>query len=435
MIHERPAELLQHLIRFDTTNPPGSEEACLGWAGGLLKEYGLEASLLAKTPDRPNLIARLPGRGQAPPLLMYGHVDVVTTKGQDWTRPPFGGDIVDGWVWGRGALDMKSGVAMMLAAFLRAKSEGLTPPGDVILCLVSDEEAGGASGAGFLVDSHPEQFEGVKYAIGEFGGFTMHVGQNRFYPIMIAEKQMCWMKAVVRGPGGHGSLPLRGGAMAQAGRMLTRLDKKRLPLHIGPVPRDMIQVMAEASGFPAKQILKAVLNPWLSNLMMRLLGEAGRTFDPMIHNTVNATIIRGGEKVNVIPSEVVIELDGRLLPGFTPDDMKRELGKLLGKKVSLEITLHEPGPGEPDMGLYDTLADILRQADPGGIPTPLLVTGVTDGRHFARLGIQTYGFLPMKLPPDLKFAQLIHAADERIPVEAVEFGTEAVYALLQRFGD
>lgn len=434
MLYQRPAELLQHLIRFDTTNPPGNEAECIAFINGLLTEAGVETTLLARDPQRPNLIARLKGQGNAPPLLLYGHVDVVTTASQKWQHPPFEGKLVDGYLWGRGALDMKGGVAMMLAAFLRAKVEDVALPGDAVLAIVTDEEAGGDYGAKFLVENHAALFDGIRYAIGEFGGFTLHIGGRRFYPIMVAEKQICWMKATVRGPGGHGSLPMRGGAMAKLARMLARLDQTRLPVHITPVARQMFEALSSTLPFPTGFLLGQLLNPAFTDKVLDALGERGRTFDPLFHNTVNATIVRGGGKVNVIPSEIVVELDGRLLPGHKPEDMMAELRQVLGSEVEVELFRHDPGPAEPNMGLFDTLAGVLREADSTGTAVPLLLSGVTDGRFFSKLGIQTYGFLPMTLPPDFNFAQSIHAADERIPAEAVAFGAEAIYKALQRFG-
>jgi acetylornithine deacetylase/succinyl-diaminopimelate desuccinylase-like protein len=431
-IYRRPVELLQHLIRFNTTNPPGDETEIVAYINGLLTQAGIPTQIVAKVPNRPNLIARLPGRGEAPPLLLQGHVDVVTTEGQPWDVPPFEGRIVDGYVWGRGALDMKGGVAMMLSALLRAKAEGFTPPGDVILAVLSDEEAGSDMGAKFLVEEHPELFEGVKYAIGEFGGFTLHVEGTRFYPIQVAEKQICWMKATLHGPAGHGSRPIRGGAMAKLGEMLTRLDQNRLPVHITPVARQMFETMADALGGTKGLAVRQLLSPRLTDKIIGIMGERAQLFDAMLHNTVSPTIVRGGDKINVIPSEVTVELDGRLLPGQTPEDMLRELRALLGDEVELEVLRHDPGPPEPDMGWFDDLAGILREFDPEAVPLPLLQVGVTDARFFARLGIQTYGFLPLKLPPDFDFASTIHAANERVPVEAVEFGAEAVYRALQR---
>ena len=433
-IYRRPAALLQDLIRFDTTNPPGNEAACVAYIDRLLTGAGIETTRLARDPNRPNLIARLKGQGKAPPLLLYGHVDVVTTVGQQWTHPPFEAREVEGVVWGRGALDMKGGVAMMLAAVLRARAEGLVPAGDVVLAILSDEECGGDYGAGYLVENHPEQFEGVRYALGEFGGASMMIGQRVFYPIQIAEKQMCWMEATVRGPGGHGSRPMRGGTMARLARFLRQLDRHPLPVHVTPAARQMIEAMAAALPFPAGFILRQLLNPSLTDRVLKLLGDRAQLFEPLLRNTVNVTIVRGGEKINVIPSQVDIEMDGRLLPGFGPEDMIAELRHVVGDEVELAVKRYDPAGAEPDMGLFDTLADVLRRADPRGVPLPLLLPAVTDGRFFSRLGIQTYGFTPMKLPPDFKFFDTIHGADERIPVEAVDFGADAIHAVLQRYG-
>jgi len=378
-----PAELLQNLIRFDTTNPPGDEAECVAYINNLLTEAGFETTLLAKAPNRPNLITRLKGQGKAPPLLLYGHVDVVTTATQRWTHPPFEGKVVDGCIWGRGALDMKGGVAMMVAALLRAKAEGLAPAGDVVLAILCDEEAGSDYGAGYLVENHREQFEGIRYAIGEFGGFTWYMGKQGFFPIQVAEKQVCWMKASVRGPGGHGSLPVRGSAMAKLGGVLVKLDRQRLPVHITPVARQMIETLASALPFPTGFVVRQVLHPSLTDRLLKLFGQRGEMLGTLLHNTVNATIVHGGEAINVIPSEITLGLDGRLLPGYSPDDMMAELHKVVGDEVELELVRHDPCPAEPDMGLFDTLTGVLREADPSGVPLPILMSGVTDGRFFS----------------------------------------------------
>jgi acetylornithine deacetylase/succinyl-diaminopimelate desuccinylase-like protein len=434
-IHTRPIELLQNLIRFDTTNPPGSEIDCVNYINRLLTDAGIDTRIFAKEPNRPNLISRLKGQGAAPPLMLYGHVDVVTTEDQDWTHPPFEGKIHDGYIWGRGALDMKSGVAMMLAAVLRAKAEGLSPPGDVVFVVLSDEEAGGQHGAMYLVDEHPDQFEGIRYALGEFGGTSFYISGKTFYPIQVAEKQICWMKATIRGPAGHGSRPMRGGAMAKLGRVLQRLDKYRLPVHITPAARKMFEIISSSLPRVPGFVLRQLLNPALTDSVLKLMGEHRLNFEPLFHNTVNATIVQGGEKINVIPSKIVFEMDGRLLPGFTPDDMIAELSPILGDDVELEIVWYDPGPAEPDMGLFETLVDVLQEADPGSIALPMLLPAVTDARLFSNLGIQTYGFTPMKLPEEFKFFELVHAANERLPVEAMDFGTNAIYSVLQRFGE
>jgi acetylornithine deacetylase/succinyl-diaminopimelate desuccinylase-like protein len=429
-LHDQPAELLRRLIRFDTTNPPGNERACVAFVEELARDAGLETRIVAREEERPSLVARLPGRGDAPPLLLHGHVDVVTTEGQQWKHDPFEAVVEDGFVWGRGALDMKGGVAMMIAATLRAAASGEPPPGDVLLTILSDEEAGSQLGAKFLVEEHPELFEGVEHALGEFGGFDMEVAGKRFFLVEVAEKEVCWCRARIHGPGGHGSLPMHGGTMAKLGRALSRLDRKRLPVHVTPVARRMIETIASELPLPMATPLRALLRPALTDRVLGVLGERGAPFDPLLHNTVNATVVHGGDKVNVVPSEVELLLDGRLLPGQSPKDLLRELRSLLGDDVEVEVELNDPGTGEPDMALWDVLAGSLHAEDPGATVVPFLMPGVSDARFFARLGIQTYGFLPMRLPSDLNFMSLIHAADERIPVDAVEFGTRAIERVL-----
>jgi acetylornithine deacetylase/succinyl-diaminopimelate desuccinylase-like protein len=425
-------EVLQELIRFDTTNPPGNEAACIEFIRGQLDEAGCETRIYAKDPARPNLVSRLPG-GSAPPLLLQGHVDVVTTAGQTWTHPPFEARLEDGYVWGRGALDMKAGVAMLVHAFLRARRENVQLPGDLVLVVLSDEEGGGDLGARYLVEEQPELFAGMRYALGEFGGFTLHIGGKRFYPIQVAEKQICWLRAVVRGPGGHGAMVNRGGTVARLGMLLSDLDRKRLPVHVTPVAREFVERIAAELPRKEATVLRSLLKPRLTDTALRLLGERGRTMEPMLRNTVNATIVRGGEKINVVPSEIELELDGRALPGFSPDELFAEVQALVGDDIEIELVRHDPGPSAPDLGLFESLAGIIRELDPEGIPVPLLQIGVTDGRFFSRAGVQTYGFLPMRLPEGFQFAKLIHAADERIPVDALEFGAEAVWRAVQRF--
>ncbi len=214
-IHAHPAELLQNLIRFDTTNPPGNERACIQYINGLLKDAGIPTTLVARTPERPNLAARLKGAGSAPPLMLYGHVDVVTTADQKWTYPPFEARLVDGSIWGRGALDMKHGIAMYLAAVLKAKAEGIRLPGDIIFLATADEEADCEFGAKYLVEQHADLFQGIHYALSEFGGTSIPIAGKRFYPIQTCEKQVCPVHITFHGTGGHAAVPVRGGAMAK----------------------------------------------------------------------------------------------------------------------------------------------------------------------------------------------------------------------------
>jgi acetylornithine deacetylase/succinyl-diaminopimelate desuccinylase-like protein len=396
-----------------------------------LDEAGVQTALFARDLARPNLLARVKGRGEAPPLLLYGHVDVVPVSGQRWAQPPFAGELVDGWVWGRGALDMKSAIAMYVDATLAAAQE--PPAGDLLLLVLADEEAGGIDGAAFLVENHREIFAGVRHALGEFGGTTVHLGGRRLYPVMVAEKLSCILTAKLRGAGGHGSLRHTGGATAKLARMLDRLDRRRLPVHVTPAARLMVGAIADALGGVRGAALRQVLRPALTDRILDRLGPQVRALDSSLHNTVNATIVRGGDRDNVIPSEVSVVLDCRLLPGWSPEQVIAELHDVLGPDVEFRVDRWDPGGDHLDTSQFEMLAGVLRDADPGCHPFPHLFPAVTDGRHLSRLNIQTYGFTPLRLPPGFDFAYTVHAADERVPAEAVEFGARAVREAVRRY--
>ncbi len=435
MPQQTAATILQDLIRYDTTNPPGNEAACIGYLQTLMQSAGIETAILAKDPDRPNLVAKLPGIGDAPGLLLFGHVDVVTTAHQQWSVPPFDGRLQDGCIWGRGALDMKAGVAMMAHALLRLAADKVKPKGDILFAAVSDEEAGGTLGARYLVESHPSLFAGIRYALGEFGGFPLYLGGAPVYMIQAGEKQPCWIEATIRGPAGHGARPMRNGSMATLGRVLTRLNRVRLPAHITPVTEQMVLAMARALPWHKRQLLRLLLRPQWTDRILRALGDTGGNLEPLFRNTVNATIVRGGDKPNVIPSEIVLGLDARLLPGYTPHDLFAEIEAALGETLDFEILFYHRGKTNTNMGLFPLLADVLAQAHPGSHHVPYLLPGSSDGRYFDSLGIQTYGFTPMNLPEGFSFFETIHAADERIPLDAVQFGADAVYQVITRYGD
>ena len=427
-------EIAQKLIRFDTTNPPGNELACVQYVNELLTEAGFETLIVAKDANRPNLLTRLPGRGEAPPLLMQGHVDVVTTEGQDWTRAPFEGEIIDGVLWGRGALDMKGGVAMMISALLQAYAEGIEPAGDIILCVLADEENGGNFGARFLVEEHAALFEGVRYGIGEFGGFALPLAGKTFYPIQIAEKVGLHLTAKLNGPAGHASGIFQDGAMGKTGALLTQLNRLRLPTHLTPAVRLMVEGLVAGLDFPAKQIMGQLLRPGLTGSVLKLMGAQAALLEPLFRHTINPTIIKGGNKSNVIPSEIDLTFDVRMLPGYSAEQFMSELKSQLQTDAIFETTSEGvPSPAEPDMGLFPILADILKGADPDGIPIPFVLQAVTDARFFNQLGIQTYGFTPLQLPPEYNLQGLAHAADERVPVSALEFGQRAVFELIKRY--
>jgi acetylornithine deacetylase/succinyl-diaminopimelate desuccinylase-like protein len=401
----------------------------------LLCSVDIETHLLSKNPHRPNLVARLKGSDKnVPPLLLYGHVDVVPAgEANAWKYPPFEGKVAEGFVWGRGALDMKGPIAMMVSAFMKAKVENTALPGDVVLCILSDEEEKGDCGARFLVEQHPELFKGIRFALGEFGGFTLYVGGKKFYPIEIAQKQKCGLKAILRGPSGHGAGHMQGGTMAKLAKFLYQLDRATLPVHVTPQVKKMFKAMTDNLPFPTNSILRQLLKSKWTDFVLKRLGKKGEIFIPLFHNTVNATIVQGGDKINVIPEKVEVLLDVRLLPGFEPDDVVQELRPIIGYDVDLELLFYDKGPEGTNMELYDVLAGILKEADPEGIPIPLLITGATDARFFSRLGIWTYGFIPMQLPEDMNFFNTAHNPNERIPEEALDFGCRALLKAMQLF--
>ncbi len=429
-----PNDLLKTLIRFDTTNPPGNEVDCVLYIRDLLASVGIETTLIAKDPQRPNLIARVKGDGSAPPLLLQGHVDVVTTENQEWTYPPFDAVEADGFIWGRGTLDMKGAVAMYISTLLRLKTENIATPGDIVLCVLSDEEQSSNDGAKFLVEEHAEQFAGIKHCLGEAGATSTWMAGKKFYPIQVAEKLVCRLRMTVNGGAGHGAFPMPGGTLALLGKLLTTLDTKQPPVHITPVAKQMFSAIADEVGFPTSMVLRGLLNPALTDRLLGLLGDQRRTLNPMLRSTVSPTIIRASDKINVIPETASVDLDGRLLPGVDPADFVAQLQQIVGPDVLIEIVQTEP-PGKmtPDMSQFALLADVMRELDPTGTSIPYMLPAVSDARYFERIGIQNYGFTPMDLPKDFNFAALAHAADERIPVDALAFGIEGVLKVCERY--
>lgn len=428
-------DLLQRLIRIDTTNPPGDEEQAIQLIAGTLEAEGIDPLLVAAEPGRPNLIARIPGRGTAPPLLLQGHVDVVPVTDQVWSHDPFGGDVIDGFVWGRGALDMKGPVVMMVDAFLRAAASPTPPAGDVILAVVADEENHGTLGARFLVSEHAHLFEGVRYSLGEFGAFPFNFDGTRFYPIQVAERIGVAFELTIEGPAGHGSMPIRRGAMAKLGTILSRLDRRKMPVHLTLPTRLMIEGLVENTTGATRFALSRLLDERTAPIALKGLGSRVAVFDPLFRNTVSPTVVRGGDKHNVIPARISLGLDGRMLPGVSVGEFEAELRDLVG--TDCEITATTDGsttPAEPDLGLFDDLAAALVDHDPDAVPIPFLLPAVTDGRWFAQLGIQPYGYTPITLPDGFDFQGTVHAADERIPVDALEFGSNVLVDVIGRYG-
>jgi acetylornithine deacetylase/succinyl-diaminopimelate desuccinylase-like protein len=419
-----PVQLLQALIRFESVNPPGREGPLIAHLAELLRAQGVESQLLAADEARPNLLARVEGRGEAPPLLLFGHVDVVPAGDEPWSQPPFSGALVDGEVWGRGALDMKSGVAMLVSAFLDAAAAGA--PGDLLLALTVDEERGSEAGARFLVERHPERFSGVRHAVSEFGGPCRHLGGRRLYPIQVAEKRICRIRAVAAGRAGHAATPPRRSAAGALARFLVRLERRGLPVEITPVARAMLEALAAAAPAPQRLALAALARPRLAGAALRALGPAARPLAPILRDTAAPVSVRAGKGGNVVPAHAGADLDVRVLPGRSTAEVLEELRALAPAAVSFEVLLDEPRlPPTGDLTLLPRLAAVLSEIDPGAGAFPLLLPGATDARFFARLGIQTYGFLPLRVPPHIT-SDLIHAADERVTADGVRFGSQAL---------
>ena len=426
-VRDEAVGYLRDLLRIDTTNPPGNERATAEYLAEILAREGLAPQLFEPAPGRASILARLTGMGARGPILLQGHTDVVPADPAEWSRPPFSGDVADGCVWGRGALDMKGTVVMQLMAVLLARRTGLRPRGDVIFAAVADEEAGGFLGAGWLVDNEPDLVR-AEVALGEVGGFTLYVGDRRFYPVQVAEKVGHSLTITVRGPSGHGSQPIRDGALAKAGEILTRLTRERLPLHVTPVAEAFVRALAQA-----QPELLGLLDPARAGQVLAEMGPDARGFEAILHNTAVPTVISGGYKSNVIPGAVEIKVDGRLLPGQTSDDFLREVRALIGDDA--EITArHTPSHIEAPVGeFFARFQAIIDEMDPGATAVPYLVSGVTDARFFARLGTPTYGFAPVKLPRDMPFWSLFHGADERVPIDGLLTGTRAIFRVLERY--
>ncbi|MFI1739962.1 M20/M25/M40 family metallo-hydrolase [Streptomyces sioyaensis] len=431
-----PVWIAQRLIRFNTVNPPGSEAECVQWIRGVLDGAGIETRIVACDPRRPNLIARLPGRGLEPPLLLHAHVDVVPVEGQKWTRPPFAGEVVDGELWGRGAVDMKGQLAMMMAALLRMKACGEVPAGDIILAVVPDEETGSDVGSRFLVEQHPEFFEGVRYAIGEDGGAELGVGRYaRIHPIVVAEKRTCWVRLTVRGPGGHASRVAPGsGAVGRLRRVLESISSGGLGIEQTPVVDLMLKELANALPSGVGERIDAFRNnPADPSVLDGLEETTVRYLRSLVQHTVSATVLHGGTGTNVHPTEITLELDGRVLPGeYTTEEFLTLLRQQVGADLDLELFVEgELSPPPRIDAFYDRLAAVLQAKDPEGIPLPLVTTASTDARLFSsRLGIQCFGWMPLRHGPDVVYRDRLHCPDERIAVSALEFGADCFHALL-----
>lgn len=432
-VFEEALECLRNLLRFDTTNPPGNEREACEYLGSILRKENVPFEILESAPNRANLICRLQGDGSLPALLLNAHLDVVAAERSYWTHDPFGGVLEDGFVWGRGALDMKHMAAMSLMTVIVLNRKKARLKRDLVFAAVADEETGGKYGSGWLVERHPEKVR-AEYALGEIGGFSRIVDGKHFYPVQIAEKGICWFRLKAKGAPGHGSLPNWQGAVGKIGRAAHLLGSRRLPFHRTPQAAVFVETMARHQPFPKGWVLRQVLNPrWSQTVLDRVVPDRGlaRMLYAILHNTANPTILRAGEKVNVLPSEALLEVDGRVLPGQTQEDFLAEVRALIGDDYEIEVLEYKPAvSAPPDDPMLAVMNDVLRRHDPAAIVVPNMVPGFTDANHYSRLGIRCFGFSPVRLPEGFPFIDLMHGHDERIPVEGFFFGVRVLCELV-----
>lgn len=427
---------LQALLRIDTTNPPGNERPAADYLAGVLAAEGYEPIVLESAPGRGNVVARYKGSGAAPPLLLLSHMDVVPAEPQHWEHPPFSGELVDGVIWGRGALDMKSIVIMQLMTMLLLKRSGVSLARDVIFAATADEEAGGVYGAGFLVDQHPELIR-AEYAFSEFGGFPMDFGGRRIYFCQVAEKGAVWVRIRARGRPGHASVPHRENAVVRLAEAVRKLGRTSLPFHRTDAVTGMIEGMARGLGGVKGAAIRLMLNPSLSALVTRLFirqPSMAEYFHALLHNTATPTCLRAGSKTNVIPSEAEVDVDARILPGQTADSLLAELRDVIGPDFEFEpLLVLQPLETSSRTPLFEAMVRGLQRRDPGAAVAPMMMAGATDAKHLARIGIPCYGFSPMRLPPGMDVLKMAHGHNERIPVDALAFGVQTLYEVVTDF--
>lgn len=432
--------LLQSLLRIDTTNAPdvpaNDTEAAVLLADRLRAE-GLAPEVFEPRPGKGNVVCRLRGDGTGgPPILLSGHVDVVPADPARWSRDPFSGDIHDGWIWGRGAIDMKNMVAMELMTMLLLHRTGAKLRRDVIFAGVSDEEAGCTWGSLWLAENHPEKVR-AEYAISEIGGFTLHSGGKRFYPVQVAEKGMCWMTIRAKGTPGHGSLPNKDNPLPKIARAADKLGTCRLPHHVTPFAERFIRTLASKQPLANRLVLHGLLHaPLCGPILDKVFPDPSlaNSFDANLHNTANPTMLRAGDKVNQVPGDALLRVDGRLLPGQTGADLVREIKDLLGADAdALEFTIDQEMPAvttDPDDAISARIEAILKEHDPDATMLHMMLPGFTDAKAWSRLGMKCWGFSPVDLPEGTKFTAMFHGDDERIPEAGYRWGVRALFGLV-----
>jgi acetylornithine deacetylase/succinyl-diaminopimelate desuccinylase-like protein len=433
---DEAVELAADLIRIDTTNTGdpatvvGEREAA-EYVAGKLTEVGYEIEMVESgAPRRDNVFARLrgadPSRGA---LLVHGHLDVVPADPAEWSVHPFSGAIRDGYLWGRGAVDMKDMVGMMLAVARRFKRDNVVPPRDLVFAFLADEEAGGKYGSQWLVDNRPDLFEGCTEAVGEVGGFSLTLTDTqgepaRLYLIETAEKGMAWMRLRARGKAGHGSFLHEDNAVTTLAEAVARLGNHRFPIVLTDTVRAFLATISEVTGleFPLEDLDGA----------LGKLGPLSRIIGATVRDTANPTMLNAGYKANVIPSTAEAVVDCRVLPGREAA-FEREVDEVLGPDITREWVTHLPALQTSfDGDLVEAMGAALRAEDPEARTVPYMLSGGTDAKAFEeRLGMRCFGFAPLRLPPDLDFASLFHGVDERVPVDSLRFGARVLDRFLR----
>ena len=417
--------LTSELIRIDTTNTGDpetlvGEKAAAEFVAEKLTEVGYDIEYVESGGrNRHNVITRLagadPGRGA---LLVHGHLDVVPADASEWSVHPFSGAVQDGYVWGRGAVDMKDMLGIMLALARHYKRENIVPPRDIIFAFLADEEAGGKFGAQWLVEHRRDLFEGATEAVSEVGGFSINLTDDaRTYVVETAEKGIRWMKLRVRGTAGHGSMIHRDNAVTKLSAAVARLGQHRFPLVLTDSVREFLAGVTEITGwdFPEDDIDGAVAK----------LGNISRMIGATLRDTANPTMLTAGYKSNVIPSVAEAAVDCRILPGRM-EAFDRELDEILGPDIEKEWMELPPVETTFDGALVDAMTASIAAEDPGAKVLPYMLSGGTDAKSFHTLGIRNFGFVPLRLPADLDFSGLFHGVDERVPVDALRFGTRVL---------
>lgn len=418
--------LCRDLIRIDSTNfgdntGPG-ERAAAEYVMGSLDEVGISSDLYESAPGRSTVIARIEGADPGrPAMLLHGHLDVVPAFKDDWSVDPFGAEVQDDMIWGRGAVDMKDMDAMMLANIRELARQGTKPPRDLVIAFFADEEAGGRYGSHWMVDNHPEVFEGVTEAVSEVGGFSVEIAGQRCYLLQTAEKGIAWLRMAAGGVTGHGSQINQDNAVTRLAAAVARIGTHQWPIEITPTVRAFLDGVTELTGVE--------FDPDDPRAVLEQLGPVARWVGATLQNTANPTMLDAGYKQNVIPGHATAHLDCRFLPG-RDDDLMATLKDLAGGGIEFEFVNHDVALEVPFEGdLKDAMVAALLAEDPGARVLPYCMAGGTDNKALSELGITGYGFAPLRLPADLDFSGLFHGIDERVPVDSLLFGT----SVLRRF--